>query len=69
MTSTHSPHPRRRGRLPDPAIRMRLRGAGCLPLLLLAFVVAWWLDEIPLRETAAASAIEGAGEELELHAG
>jgi len=41
-----------------------------LPLLLIAFVVAWWLEEIPLRETsAAASAIEGAGEELELHAG
>lgn len=39
MTSTHSPHPRRRGRLPDPAIRMRLRGAGCLPLLLLASAV------------------------------
>jgi EmrB/QacA subfamily drug resistance transporter len=33
-----------------------------LPLLAVAFVVAWWLEEIPLRETVNVSAIEGAGE-------
>jgi predicted MFS family arabinose efflux permease len=38
-----------------------------LPLLLIAFAVAWWLKEIPLRETAHVSAIEGAGEEMALH--
>lgn len=33
-----------------------------LPLLAIAFIVAWWLEEIPLRETVHVSAIEGAGE-------
>jgi len=40
-----------------------------LPLLVIAFVVSWWLEEIPLRETAHVDVgiVEGAGEELALH--
>ncbi|MGE0703910.1 MAG: MDR family MFS transporter [Vicinamibacterales bacterium] len=40
-----------------------------LPLLVVAFVVSWWLEELPLRETAHVDLglIEGAGEELALH--
>ncbi len=37
-----------------------------LPLLAIAFAVAWWLKEIPLRDTAHVTLVEGAGEELEL---
>jgi EmrB/QacA subfamily drug resistance transporter len=38
-----------------------------LPLLLIAFFVSWWLEDIPLRESVHVSAIEGAGEEVTLH--
>jgi len=35
-----------------------------LPLLVVSFAIAWWLEEIPLRETAHIGTLEGAGEEL-----